>query len=177
MLFRSDKLALRPTSETIMYDAYSKWIRSHRDLPLLLNQWCNIVRWEVKQTKPFLRTREFLWQEGHCAFATEQEAENNMHDMIQSYKKLVEELLAIPVIVGKKSVGEKFPGAHTTMTIEALMPDGKALQMGTSHNLGQGFAKVFDVTYQGEDHKEHHAWQTSWGFTTRLIGEIGRAHV
>ncbi len=171
-----DKLALRPTSETIMYDSYAKWIRSHRDLPLLINQWCNIVRWEVKQTKPFLRTREFLWQEGHCAFATEQEAEQNMQEMITSYKQLSEELLAIPVIVGKKSEGEKFPGALTTMTIEALMPDGKALQMGTSHNLGQGFAKVFDVTFQGEDHKEHHAWQTSWGFSTRLLGAITMMH-
>jgi prolyl-tRNA synthetase len=142
-------LALRPTSETVMYDSYSKWIRSWRDLPLQLNQWCNVVRWEVKQTKPFLRTREFLWQEGHCAFVSEKVAEENMMDITEEYRKLVEDVLAIPVIVGKKSKAETFAGAKKTMTLEALMPDGKALQMGTSHNLGQGFSKSFDVKYKG----------------------------
>ncbi len=171
-----ERLAIRPTSETIMYDSYSKWVRSWRDLPLKINQWCNVVRWEVKQTKPFLRTREFLWQEGHCVFETEEEAERDMKEMIEEYKKLVEELLAIPVLVGKKSKGEKFPGAQTTMTIESLMPDGKALQGGTSHNLGQGFAKAFDVKFKGRDEKDYFAWQTSWGFSTRLIGALTMVH-
>ena len=169
-------LAIRPTSETIIYDSYSKWIRSWRDLPLQLNQWCNVLRWEVKQTKPFLRTREFLWQEGHCAFESEREAEKNMNEMINSYEKLVGDLLALPVLVGKKSQMEKFPGAKTTMTLEALMPDGKSLQCGTSHNLGQGFSKVFDVKFKDKDEKEQYAWQTSWGFSTRLIGALVMAH-
>ncbi len=169
-------LAVRPTSETIMYDSYSKWIRSWRDLPLKLNQWCNVLRWEVKQTKPFLRTREFLWQEGHCAFENEREAEKNMNEMISAYEKMVGDLLALPVLVGKKSVMERFPGAQTTMTIEALMPDGKSLQCGTSHNLGQGFSKVFDVKFKDKDEKELYAWQTSWGFSTRLIGALIMAH-
>lgn len=171
-----DKLAIRPTSETIMYDSYSKWIRSHRDLPLLINQWCNVLRWEVKQTKPFLRTREFLWQEGHCVFADEKGAIDNMHEMVKEYKRLSEELLAIPVMVGRKSVYETFAGAKETQAIEGLMPDGKALQMGTSHNLGDGFAKVFGVNYQGEDGKENHCWQTSWGVSTRLIGAVVMVH-
>ncbi len=170
------RLAIRPTSETIMYDSYSKWIRSWRDLPLKLNQWCNVLRWEVKQTKPFVRTREFLWQEGHCAFATEDEAIDNMDEMMSSYQKLVEELLAIPVIVGKKSKMEKFAGAVTTLTLEALMPDGKALQMGTSHNLGQGFAKAFNVMYKDRNENDNFVWQTSWGFSTRLIGALAMVH-
>ena len=170
------RLALRPTSETIMYDSFSKWIRSWRDLPLLMNQWCNVLRWEVKQSKPFIRTREFLWQEGHCVFEDEKGAVKNMKEIIGEYKRLVEDLLAIPVIVGSKSVAERFPGAKTTMTIEALMPDGKALQCGTSHNLGQGFAKVFDVKFEGRDEKEYLAWQTSWGFSTRLIGALIMVH-
>lgn len=169
-------LALRPTSETIMYDSYSKWIRSYRDLPLKLNQWANIVRWEVKQTKPFIRTREFLWQEGHCVFETNEEAEKNMIEMINEYKKMIEELLAIPLIVGRKSEKEKFPGANVTMTVEALMPDGKALQCGTSHNLGQNFAKSFDVKFKGRDEKSNYAYQTSWGFSTRLIGAMIITH-
>jgi len=171
-----EKLALRPTSETIMYDAYSKWIRSWRDLPLKINQWCNVIRWEVKQTKPFIRTREFLWQEGHCVFANEQEAIENMEEIIREYEKMMIELLAIPVITGKKSEAEKFPGARTTMTIEALMPDGKALQCGTSHNLGNEFAKAFKVLFRGKDEKEYYAYQTSWGFSTRLIGAIIMVH-
>jgi len=171
-----EKLAIRPTSETIIYDSYSKWIRSYRDLPLKINQWCNVLRWEVKQTKPFLRTREFLWQEGHNVFRTEQEAIKDSELIIKEYKKLVEELLAIPVILGKKSKKEKFPGAVNTLTIEALMPDGKALQCGTSHNLGQGFAKVFNVEFLDEKEKIQHAWQTSWGFSTRLIGGVIMTH-
>lgn len=171
-----ERLAIRPTSETIMYDSYAKWIRSHRDLPLLINQWCNILRWEVKQCKPFIRTREFLWQEGHCVFADEAGAITNQEEMIGEYKKMVEELLAIPVLLGKKSQMETFAGAKSTRTIEALMPDGKALQCGTSHNLGQNFAKVFDVKFKGEDEQDHYAWQTSWGFTTRLIGALIMMH-
>ncbi len=171
-----EKLALRPTSETIMYDSYSKWIRSHRDLPLKLNQWCNIIRWEVKQTRPFLRTREFLWQEGHNVFETEKEAEQDINKIIKEYKKLSEDLLAVPVLMGKKSKAETFAGAEKTMTIEALMPDGKALQCGTSHNLGQNFAKAFDIKYKNEDEKEKFVWQTSWGISTRLIGAVIMVH-
>jgi len=171
-----EKLALRPTSETIMYDSYSKWIRSWRDLPLLLNQWCNVVRWEVKQTKPFLRTREFLWQEGHCVFENEEGAEDNMMDIIEEYRKVSEQLLAIPVLVGEKSVKERFAGAKKTMSIEGLMPDGKALQMGTSHNLGQGFSKVFGVKFKTRDERDDYGWQTSWGFSTRLIGALIMVH-
>ena len=170
------KLAIRPTSETIMYDSYSKWIRSYRDLPLKLNQWCNVVRWEVKQTKPFLRTREFLWQGGHCAFATENEAIENMNEMVRAYQEIAEGLLAIPVIVGSKSKMEKFAGAVTTLTTEAIMSDGKALQMGTSHNLGQNFAKAFNVMYKDKNEKDQYVWQTSWGFSTRLIGALIMVH-
>ncbi len=171
-----ERFAIRPTSETIMYDSYSKWIRSWRDLPFELNQWCNILRWEVKQTKPFLRTREFLWQEGHGVFETEKDAEKDMMRVIKAYKKLVEELLAIPVLMGKKSKGETFAGAKETQTVEAFMPDGKALQCGTSHNLGQGFAKVFDVKFQNREGKDSYGWQTSWGFSTRLIGAMIMQH-
>jgi prolyl-tRNA synthetase len=170
------KLAIRPTSETIMYDSYSKWIRSHRDLPLKLNQWCNVLRWEVKQTKPFVRTREFLWQEGHCAFATKEEAENNMAEMMGCYQQMVEEMLAIPVIVGRKSRMERFAGANTTLTMEAIMPDGKALQMGTSHDLGQNFAKSFNIMFKDKNEEDKHVWQTSWGVSTRLIGALAMVH-
>ena len=171
-----ERLALRPTSETIMYDSYSKWIRSWRDLPLKINQWCNVIRWEIKQTKPFIRTREFLWQEGHCVFETNKEAEKDMKEMIEEYKKMLETQLAIPVIIGEKSQGEKFPGAITTMTIEALMPDGRALQCGTSHNLGQNFAKAFNVKFKTKDERQNYVWQTSWGFSTRLIGALIMVH-
>ncbi len=171
-----EKYAIRPTSETIMYDAYSKWIRSHRDLPLKINQWCNVLRWEVKQTKPFVRTREFLWQEGHCVFANEEESIENMEEIIREYEKMMVEILAIPVLTGKKSEGEKFPGARTTMTIEAIMPDGKALQCGTSHNLSDNFAKAFNVMFKGKDEKEYYGHQTSWGFSTRLIGALIMVH-
>lgn len=170
------RLAIRPTSETIMYDSYAKWIRSHRDLPLKINQWANVLRWEVKQCKPFLRIREFLWQEGHCVFASEKEAIKNQEEIAESYKKLMEDLLAIPVLVGKKSRMETFAGAKSTLTTEALMPDGKALQMGTSHNLGQGFAKVFGISYRGKDEKDHLPWQTSWGFSVRMIGALIMLH-
>ena len=171
-----EKLAVRPTSETIMYAMFSKWIRSWRDLPLKINQWCNIVRWETKATKLFLRTREFLWQEGHTAHATAEEAEAEVMYALNMYKDMVENYLAIPVVVGTKSDSEKFAGALYTTALEAIMPDGKALQMGTSHNLGQHFAKVFDVKFIGEDKQDHFVWQTSWGITTRLIGAMIMVH-
>lgn len=171
-----ERLAIRPTSETIIYDSYSKWIRSWRDLPLRINQWCNILRWEVKQTKPFLRTREFLWQEGHCVYATKEECDKEVRLFLEEYKKMSEELLAIPVITGTKTESEKFAGAYYTTTIEALMPDGKALQMGTSHNLGQGFAKSFGIKFKDENEKDKLPWQSSWGFSTRLIGAVIMVH-
>jgi prolyl-tRNA synthetase len=171
-----EKLAVRPTSETIMYAMFSKWIRSWRDLPLKINQWCNIVRWETKATKLFLRTREFLWQEGHTAHATAEEAEAEVRYALGEYKDIMENYLAIPVVVGTKSDSEKFAGALYTTALESVMPDGKALQMGTSHNLGQHFAKVFDVKFVGEDKLDHFVWQTSWGITTRLIGAMIMVH-
>ncbi len=171
-----EKLAVRPTSETIIDAMYAKWIRSWRDLPLKLNQWCNIVRWETEATKLFLRTREFLWQEGHTAHATEEEADEETMEILEIYRDLMENELAIPVLVGKKTESEKFAGALYTMTLEAMMPDGKALQMGTSHNLGQHFSKVFDIKFIGEDEKDHYVWQTSWGITTRLIGALVMVH-
>jgi prolyl-tRNA synthetase len=171
-----EKLAIRPTSETIIYATFAKWIRSWRDLPIKINQWCNIVRWETKATKPFLRTREFLWQEGHTAHVTSEEAEKEVTDILGEYKDVMENYLAIPVLVGVKTDSEKFAGALYTTTLEAMMPDGKALQMGTSHNLGQNFAKVFDIKFIGEDEKEHQVWQTSWGISTRLIGALVMVH-
>jgi prolyl-tRNA synthetase len=171
-----EKLAVRPTSETIMYSMYAKWIRSWRDLPLKINQWCNIVRWETKATRLFLRTREFLWQEGHTAHATAEESEEEVMWAINMYKDIIENVLAIPVLIGTKSESEKFAGALYTTALESIMPDGKALQMGTSHNLGQHFAKVFDVKYVGEDKENHYVWQTSWGVTTRLIGAMIMVH-
>jgi len=171
-----EKLAVRPTSETIMYATFAKWIRSWRDLPLKINQWCNIVRWETKATKLFLRTREFLWQEGHTAHATKEEAAAEVLYALEEYRNIIENYLAIPVIPGVKSDSEKFAGADYTTTLEAMMPDGKALQMGTSHNLGQHFAKVFDIKFIGEDEKDHMVWQTSWGMTTRTIGALVMIH-
>lgn len=171
-----EKLAVRPTSETIIYATYAKWIRSWRDLPIKLNQWCNVVRWETKATKPFLRTREFLWQEGHTAHATKEDSDKEVMAILNDYRDLMENYLAIPVLVGVKTDSEKFAGALYTTTLEAIMPDGKALQMGTSHNLGQNFAKVFDIKFIGEDEKEHHVWQTSWGISTRLIGALVMVH-
>jgi len=171
-----ERLAVRPTSETIIYDTYSKWIRSWRDLPFRLNQWCNVVRWETKATKLFLRTREFLWQEGHCVYSTKEEADKEMLLILKEYQKLCHELLAIPVLAGKKTEKEKFAGALYTTSIEAFMPENKALQMGTSHNLGQGFAKSFNISYLGKDEKLHTPWQTSWGISTRLIGALAMMH-
>ena len=171
-----ERLAIRPTSETIMYESYANWIRSWRDLPLLINQWCNIVRWEFKYPKPFLRTREFLWQEGHTVHAEEKEADKEVIDVLGMYKDLMENYLAIPVLTGKKTDKEKFAGAVYTMTLEAFMPDGKALQMGTSHMLGQNFAKAFKIKFLGKDEKYHIPWQTSWGISTRMIGAIIMVH-
>ena len=171
-----EKLAIRPTSETIMYATFAKWIRSWRDLPIKINQWCNIVRWETKATRLFLRTREFLWQEGHTAHATAEEAEKEVIYALDEYRNIMENLLAIPVLVGAKTDSEKFAGALYTTTLEAIMPDGKALQMGTSHNLGQNFGKVFDIKFIGEDEKDHYVWQTSWGISTRLIGAVVMVH-
>jgi len=171
-----EKLAVRPTSETIMYATFAKWIRSWRDLPLKINQWCNIVRWETKATKLFLRTREFLWQEGHTAHATKEEAAEEVRYALEEYRNIIENYLAIPVISGVKTESEKFAGADYTTTLEAMMPDGKALQMGTSHNLGQHFARVFDIKFIGEDKQDHMVWQTSWGMTTRTIGALVMIH-
>lgn len=171
-----ERLAIRPTSETIMYDSYSRWIRSYRDLPLRINQWCNVVRWETKATRLFLRSREFLWQEGHNVYETEEECENETIDIIKRYKALAENLLCIPVLAGRKSEKEKFAGAKHTYTIEGFMPDGKALQCGTSHNLGQGFGKSFGIEFIGRDEKKHTPWQNSWGLSTRLIGGLVMTH-
>jgi prolyl-tRNA synthetase len=171
-----ERFAIRPTSETIMYDSYSRWIRSWRDLPLRMNQWCNIVRWEVQDTKIFLRTREFLWQEGHCVYETEKECHKETLKYLEIYRQISEDLMAVPVILGKKSDHEKFAGAKATYPIEGLMPDGKALQMGTSHDLGQGFAKAFNISFKGKDGGENTPWQNSWGVTTRLLGAMIMMH-
>jgi prolyl-tRNA synthetase len=170
-----ERFAIRPTSEAIIGHMYSRWIESYRDLPVLINQWANVMRWE-KVTRLFLRTSEFLWQEGHTAHATEAECLEEVLRMLDVYRDFVETELAIPVYAGKKSDAERFAGAQDTYTIEALMKDGKALQAGTSHHLGQHFAKVFDITYQDEQGKRQHVWQTSWGVTTRLVGAIVMTH-
>jgi len=171
-----DRLALRPTSETLAYSLFSKWIRSWRDLPLKINFWNSALRAEIKGTKPFLRTSEFLWQEGHTVHATKDEAEKEVADILELYKKTIEEELAVPVVTGKKSEKDKFVGAVYTNTLESLMPDGKALQMGTSHFLGQNFSKPFDVKYLDENNSETFAWQTSWGVSWRLIGGMIMTH-
>lgn len=171
-----DRLALRPTSETLAYSLYSKWIKSWRDLPLKINFWNTALRAEIKGTKPFLRTSEFLWQEGHTVHATQEEAEEEVFKILEIYKKIVEEELAIPVVTGKKSDKEKFVGAVYTTTIESIMPDGKALQMGTSHFLGQNFSIPFEVKFADKDNIEHFAWQTSWGVSWRLIGAMIMTH-
>src|SRR5713226_856799 len=171
-----DKLALRPTSETLAYSMYSKWIKSWRDLPLKINFWNTALRAEIKSTKPFLRTSEFLWQEGHTVHATKEEAEQEVMSILEIYKKTVEEELAIPVITGKKTEKEKFVGAVYTTTMEAIMPDGKALQMGTSHFLGQNFSKPFNVKFLDKENVEKFAWQTSWGVSWRLIGALIMVH-
>ena len=170
-----ERLIIRPTSEVIIGTMYSKWIKSWRDLPVLINQWANVVRWE-KVTRPFLRTTEFLWQEGHTAHETEAEAQDETMRILRIYKDFVETQLAMPVIDGQKSDSEKFAGASKTYSIEALMGDGRALQAGTSHNLGQNFAKAFEIQFQGRDKTLQHAWTTSWGVSTRLIGGVIMTH-
>ncbi len=171
----TERLVVRPTSETVICAMYAKWIGSWRDLPVLINQWANVVRWE-KTTRPFLRTLEFLWQEGHTAHATEEEAEEETLKMLEVYRDFVETELAVPVITGRKTAREKFAGALRTYSIEALMADGRALQAGTSHNLGQHFAKVFDIKFLDADNVLKYVWQTSWGVSTRLIGAIIMVH-
>jgi prolyl-tRNA synthetase len=170
-----ERLVVRPTSEAIIGTMYSKWVKSWRDLPVLINQWANVVRWE-KVTRPFLRTTEFLWQEGHTAHETAQEAEEETLRILALYKEFSENELAMPVIDGLKSDSEKFAGASRTYSIEALMGDGRALQAGTSHNLGQNFARAFDIQFQGRDKVLQHAWTTSWGVSTRLIGGVIMTH-
>lgn len=170
-----ERMCVRPTSETLFCDFYARDIQSHRDLPKLYNQWCSVVRWE-KETRPFLRSREFLWQEGHTAHATAEEAEERTIQMLNLYADFCEEVLAIPVIRGQKTEKEKFAGAESTYTIEALMHDGKALQSGTSHNFGDGFARAFDIRYTDKDNTLKYVYQTSWGMTTRLIGAIIMVH-
>ncbi len=171
-----DRLALRPTSETLAYTLYSKWIQSWRDLPLKINFWNTALRAEIKGTKPFLRTSEFLWQEGHTVHTTQEEAEKEVMKILDIYKNTLEEELAIPVTTGKKSEKEKFVGAVYTTTMESIMPDGKALQMGTSHFLGQNFSIPFEVKFADKDNVEHFAWQTSWGVSWRLIGAMIMTH-
>ena len=170
-----EELIVRPTSETIIWDTYKNWVQSYRDLPILVNQWANVVRWEMR-TRLFLRTAEFLWQEGHTAHATQEEAIAEAEQMLHVYGDFVEDMMAIPVIRGIKSPNERFAGALETYCIEALMQDGKALQAGTSHFLGQNFAKAFDVTFQDKDGKVKHVWATSWGVSTRLMGALIMTH-
>ena len=170
-----EELIVRPTSETIIWSTYKNWITSWRDLPILCNQWANVVRWEMR-TRLFLRTAEFLWQEGHTAHATAQEAQEETQRMVGVYADFARNFLALPVIVGHKSPNERFAGALDTMTIEAMMQDGKALQAGTSHFLGQNFAKSFDVQFTGKDGKQDYVWATSWGVSTRLMGALIMAH-
>ncbi len=170
-----EPLVIRPTSETIIWSMYKKWIHSYRDLPLLINQWANVIRWE-KRTRLFLRTTEFLWQEGHTAHATSVEAHEETLRMLQVYKSFAEEYMALPILDGEKTPSEKFAGAVTTYSIEAMMQDKKALQAGTSHDLGQNFAKAFDVTFQTKDGVLDHVWATSWGVSTRLIGALIMTH-
>ncbi len=170
-----EPLIVRPTSETIIWDTYSRWIQSWRDLPLKLNQWANVVRWEMR-TRLFLRTAEFLWQEGHTAHATEEEAVEETKTMLDVYATFAEEWMAMPVIKGVKTASERFPGAVDTYCIEAMMQDGKALQAGTSHFLGQNFAKAFECTFQNQDNEQEYVWATSWGVSTRLIGALIMTH-
>ncbi len=170
-----EELIVRPTSETIIWNTYKIWIHSWRDLPLMCNQWCNVMRWEMR-TRPFLRTSEFLWQEGHTAHATREEAEAEAQQMLKVYATFAEQWMAVPVMQGVKSETERFAGALDTYTIEAMMQDGKALQAGTSHFLGQNFAKAFDVTYLTKENKPEYVWATSWGVSTRLIGALIMTH-
>ncbi|MEM9857055.1 MAG: proline--tRNA ligase [Bacteroidota bacterium] len=170
-----EELIVRPTSETVIWNTYKTWIQSYRDLPILVNQWANVVRWEMR-TRLFLRTAEFLWQEGHTAHATEKEAVDETKQMLNVYAEFAERFMAMPVVKGVKTESERFPGAVDTYCIEALMQDGKALQSGTSHFLGQNFAKAFDVRFAGKDGKEDFVWGTSWGVSTRLMGALIMAH-
>ena len=170
-----EEVIIRPTSETVIWSMYKKWIQSYRDLPILINQWANVVRWEMR-TRLFLRTTEFLWQEGHTAHKNKEEAQKETLDILELYRQLAEDHLAIPVYTGLKTDSEKFAGADKTYCIEAMMLDKRALQAGTSHNLGQNFAKAFDVKFQTEDNKEEFVWATSWGISTRLIGAVILAH-
>ncbi len=172
-----ERLAIRPTSETTIANAYSKWVKSYKDLPMRLNQWCNIVRWEFKHPTPFLRNREFLWQEGHTLFETKEEAEKEVYEILDYYSQVGEDLLAIPITKGKKSVGEKFAGADFTTTIESFVAeDGKSIQAGTSHALGQNFAKAFGIEFLDKDQKKQAPFQNSWGISTRLIGAMIMIH-
>ncbi len=171
----TEPLIVRPTSETIIGDSFSKWVKSYRDLPILINQWANVVRWEMR-TRIFLRTSEFLWQEGHTVHATREEAIDRTQMMLEVYRKMAEEYLAIPVITGEKSEAEKFPGAETTTCIEAMMQDRKALQAGTSHFLGQNFARASEIKFQSDKEAEEYGWTTSWGSSTRLIGGLIMTH-
>ena len=170
-----EKLCIRPTSETMFSTLYSKWLKSWRDLPLIYNQWCNVLRWE-KETRPFLRSREFLWQEGHTIHETAEEAKNRTLQMLDIYADIIENLLAIPVLKGRKTEKEKFAGAEETYTVETLMHDGRAIQAGTSHYFGQNFTKPFCIKFQNREGKEEFAYQTSWGISTRLIGAVIMAH-
>ena len=170
-----EPLAIRPTSEALIWNAYANWIQSYRDLPLLYNQWCNVLRYELR-TRLFLRTSEFIWQEGHTAHATREEAWEEALRMLEVYREVCEDVLAVPVLVGRKSEAQRFPGADETFPLEGMMRDAKALQCGTSHFLGQNFAKAFDVTFLNKDGEQEHAWGTSWGFTTRMVGGAVMAH-
>ncbi len=170
-----ERLAIRPTSEVIIGVMYAKWIQSHRDLPVLINQWCNVVRWE-KATRPFLRTMEFLWQEGHTAHATAEEARAETEQMLEVYRDFAENVAAIPVYAGRKSASERFPGALETFSIEALMPDGKALQSGTSHDLGQNFSRAYEITFSDADQQLKHVYTTSWGISWRMLGAVIMVH-
>lgn len=170
-----EELIVRPTSETIIWGTYKNWIHSYRDLPVICNQWCNVMRWEMR-TRMFLRTAEFLWQEGHCAHATAEESEKRTVQMINLYAEFCRRYMALPVIIGVKTANERFAGALNTYTIESMMQDGKALQSGTSHNLGQNFAKAFDVTFVNKENKPEYVWANSWGVSTRLMGALIMAH-
>ncbi|VDK24207.1 unnamed protein product, partial [Anisakis simplex] len=174
----AEPIAIRPTSETVMYPSYAKWIKSHRDLPLRLNQWCNVVRWEFKHPTPFLRTREFLWQEGHTAFQTAEEAQQEVYQILDLYAKVYTDLMAIPVVKGRKSEKEKFAGGEFTTTVEAYVPvNGRAIQGATSHHLGQNFSKMFDISFEDpENGSKAYAYQNSWGITTRTIGAMVMIH-
>lgn len=173
----AEPIAVRPTSETVMYPAFRNWVRSHRDLPLRVNQWCNVVRWEFKHPVPFIRTREFLWQEGHSVYATREESEREVLEILRYYASIYEDILAVPVVQGRKSEKEKFAGAVFTTTVEAFIPtNGRAVQGATSHCLGQSFAKIFDVTVENDKHEKQYVWQNSWGLTTRTLGVAIMVH-